>query len=62
MHVLNSGLQSISLGKGYFITVADLDLQIRGEEGGGHPDSEIRGSRSQKNIFSRPFGPHFGLK
>ena len=29
--------------------------------GGGRPDTEIRGARSQKDFFW-PFGPHFGLK
>ena len=29
--------------------------------GGGHPDPEMGGRRSQKNFF-RPFGPQFGLK
>ena len=32
------------------VTVADPDLQIRG--GGGHPDPDIKGGRSQKNFFS----------
>ena len=37
----------------------DPDLQIKG---GGYPDPEIKGGRSQKNFF-RPFGPQlFGLK
>ena len=41
--------------------VADLDLQIR--EGGGHPDTEIRGGGATglKNFFFQPFGPQFGL-
>ena len=41
-------------------TVADPDLQIRGEP--GHPDPEITGGgkRSQKKLF-QPFGPQFGL-
>ena len=26
-----------------------------------HPDSDIRGGRSQKKLF-QPFGPQFGLK
>ena len=30
------------IGEGYFITVANPDLQMGGG-GGGHPDSEIRG-------------------
>ena len=33
------------IGEGYFITVANLDLQMGGGGGGGHPDSEIRGAR-----------------
>ena len=32
--------------------VADPDLQIRVGRGGGHPDPEVRGGRSQKNFFS----------
>ena len=41
-------------------TVADPDLQIRGEP--GHQDPEITGGgeRSQKKLF-QPFGPQFGL-
>ena len=43
-------------------TVADSELQIRGEP--GHPDPEIKGGggggRSQKKMF-QPFGPQFGL-
>ena len=41
--------------------VADLDLQIR--EGGGHPDTEIRGGGRlvSKIFFFQPFGPQFGL-
>ena len=47
--------------------MADPHLQRRGGGGGGagHPDPEIRGvggGHSLKNIFFRPFGPHFGLK
>ena len=39
------------IGEGYFITVANPDLQIRG--GGCHPDSEIRGGPvSKQYIFS----------
>ena len=40
-------------------TVADPDLQIRGEP--GHQDPEITGGgeRSQKKLF-QPFGPQFG--
>ena len=41
-------------------TVADSDLQIRGEED-SHPDPEKRGDRSLRTFF-RPFGPQFGLK
>ena len=37
------------------------DLQIRWGGGGGHPDPEIRGGRSQKTFF-QPFGLQFGLK
>ena len=41
---------------------ANPDLQIRGEGGGGgHPDPQIGGGRSQKNFF-RPFGSQFDLK
>ena len=29
---------------------------------GGHPDPEIRGRGQSPKIFSRPFGPQFGLK
>ena len=41
--------------------VTDLDLQIR--EGGGHPDTEIRGGgpTGLKKFFFQPFGPQFGL-
>ena len=46
--------------------LADPGFQIRGgggrRVGGGHLDPEIRGVRSQKKFFSRPFGPQFGLK
>ena len=49
------------IGEGYFITVANPDLHISGVwGGGGHPHSEIRGTWSPKNIFFRPFRPHFG--
>ena len=41
-------------------TVADPDLQIRGEC--GHPDPEARGRPALKIFFFRPFGPYFGLK
>ena len=40
--------------------VADPDLRY-GCGGGGHPDPEIMGARSQK-FFFRPFGPQFSLK
>ena len=41
----------------------DPDLEICGEGGGGHPNSEIRGGPpvSPPNFF-RPIGPQFGLK
>ena len=43
--------------------VPDPDLEICGEGGGGHPNSEIRGGPpvSPPNFF-RPIGPQFGLK
>ena len=44
--------------------MADPDLQIKGKgggrvggEGGGHPDSEIRGATVSKRIFFGPLGP-----
>ena len=41
--------------------MANPDLHISGVGGGGgHPHSEIRGAWSPKNIFFRPFRPHFG--
>ena len=48
-----------------YISVADPNVQIRreggGGEGGGHSDPEIRG-RAVSKIFLRPFGAQFGLK
>ena len=41
--------------------MADPVLQIGRGGGGGHPDPEIRGGRSPKNIF-RSFGPQFCLE
>ena len=43
--------------------MADPDLQIRGEGGGGHPDPEIMAGegRGSPKKFSA-FGPQFGLK
>ena len=42
----------------------DPDLEICGEGGGGHPNSEIRGGPpvSPPPNFFRPIGPQFGLK
>ena len=40
--------------------MADPDLQIR-EDGGSHPDPEIRGGSLKKNFF-QPFGPQFSLQ
>ena len=47
-------------------SVADPDLQIRVEDGGGEFRAVIQilrkgGARSPKNFF-RPFGPQYGLK
>ena len=42
------------IGEGYFITVANPDLQrAGGGEGGGHPDSEIRGGPSKNKGRAR---------
>ena len=38
----------------------DPDLQIRGREGGGHPDPEIRGESGLKKNFFGPSGPSPG--
>ena len=47
-----------------YVSLPDPDLET-GEGGGGgepdHPDPEIKGTRSPKNVI-RPFGPQFGLK
>ena len=43
--------------------MADPDLQIKWEGGGGsHPDPEIRGRSGLKKIFFQPFRPQFGPK
>ena len=36
--------------------VADSDLQIRGGEGGDHPDPDIRGGGWPQKIFFGPSG------
>ena len=46
----------VSSKENQYCTVADPDLQIRGEGGSGHPDSEIRRGASLKNIFFGPSG------
>ena len=45
----------VSSKENQYCTVADPDLQIRGEGGSGLPDSEIRRGAGLKNIF---FGPY----